>query len=94
MQVGYCIKCFKEMKEDENVCECGTRTIVFGKKDTFHQKGELVQCKCGSEAFTRLSHVDMTDKATTTYVCKACDNVIGVDYHRTKEDMMYHGDDD
>ncbi len=86
MKKSYCMKCKKEVGEEITQCECGSRSFVFGANLLFED--DQIKCKCGNTKFKNTMHMDFTNKAVSNYVC-GCGNVIGTEYYRSEEEMMY-----
>ncbi len=87
-QKSYCMKCKQEVTEETQEHECGGRQFVFGKVIP-GEKGFV--CECGNDQFKSGVHLDYSHKAVNNYRCVKCGNVIGTEYYRDAESMMYWG---
>lgn len=84
--VKVCTKCFKEIDDKTRECECGGRRFIHGDLKV---EDERILCKCGNKTFKRGMHIDYTDKAVTSMVCRECNNEISDVYYRDEDDLMH-----
>ena len=75
-ELAYCIACGKENSPDKEICDCGSRSFVFGKDFTYTDK--KVVCNCGSDTFGMTTHINMSPIHNKIYKCSECGNTIGV----------------
>ena len=89
--ISFCAKCKKEVDNEIEQCVCGCRTFAFGYLKV--ENGKIL-CRCGNAKFKPVSHIDYSDKATTTLVCNECGKKSGKEYYRDKDDLMYWEDEE
>jgi hypothetical protein len=73
----YCLKCKIDHsdKQDEEVCECGSRDFIFGDKIAKSEQG--FSCGCGNPKLKMTCHMNCDPIYNSTYVCENCGAVIG-----------------
>jgi len=89
--ISFCVRCKKQVDNEVEQCECSCRTFAFGDLKV---EDEKILCRCGSASFNRVSHIDYSDKATTTLTCRECGKICGTEYYRDKDDLMYWEDEE
>lgn len=75
--IEICNHCGKELKNNENICDCGCQSIAYGKN--FSIKNKRINCNCGSEEFYLVFHANIGKKHVRNYKCKKCGNLIGIE---------------
>jgi hypothetical protein len=73
---SYCMKCSTEVSQEQEVCECGSKSFVFGNAFTYEDK--KVRCACGNDRFEMVMHINRSPYYNKTYRCGDCGNAIGV----------------
>lgn len=74
----YCMKCKQENPQDREICDCGSRTFIFG--DNIEYKDGEFKCDCGCVLgrFKFSNHVNMNPIYNTTYRCGDCTKFVGI----------------
>ena len=87
MTKSYCRKCRKEVTAKTKICSCGNRTFIYGKNFSIDEKG--LECVCGNRIFKLAIHMNYTDKTVYNYSCIRCNNVIGAEHNKSKEEISF-----
>lgn len=66
----YCIDCLNPLKEDDEVCSCGSKSYISGRGLTI--KGNACVCQCGGRMFNHHHTENLGTATSRIFECSEC----------------------